>query len=69
MVGATMTIAIGSIQVAFEEATNRWVNTALGGDLMVSSDREQPVELRARLRRWGAARGWGVTVAPTGPLC
>lgn len=31
--------------------------------------REQPVELRARLRRWGAARGWGVTVAPTGPLC
>jgi hypothetical protein len=31
--------------------------------------RDQPVELRARLRRWGAARGWRVTVAPTGPLC
>ncbi len=31
--------------------------------------RDQPVELGARLRRWGAARGWGVTVAPAGPLC
>ena len=31
--------------------------------------RDQPIELRARLRRWGAARGWGVTVAPAGPLC
>jgi len=30
--------------------------------------REQPLELRARLRRWGAAQGWGVTVAPAGPL-
>ncbi len=30
--------------------------------------REQPVELRARLRRWGAAQGWGVTVAPAGSL-
>lgn len=29
--------------------------------------RDQPVELRARLRAWGAARGWGVTVAPAGP--
>lgn len=30
--------------------------------------REQPLELRARLRRWGSARGWGVTVAPAGSL-
>ena len=49
MVGATMTIAIGSIQVAFDEAISRWVNTALGGDLMVSSDREQPVEFTDQL--------------------
>ena len=31
--------------------------------------RDRPEEFRARLRRWGAARGWGVTVAPAGPLC
>jgi ABC-type antimicrobial peptide transport system permease subunit len=49
MVGATMTIAIGSIQVAFEEATNRWVNNALGGDLTVTSDRQQPVEFANQL--------------------
>ena len=30
--------------------------------------RDRPEEFRARLRRWGAARGWGVTVAPAGPL-
>lgn len=31
--------------------------------------RDRPEEFRARVRRWGAARGWGVTVAPAGPLC
>ncbi len=49
MVGATMTIAIGSIQVAFEAAANRWVDTALGGDLTVTSDRQQPVEFTNQL--------------------
>jgi hypothetical protein len=24
-------------------------------------------EFRLRMRQWGAARGWGVTVAPCGP--
>lgn len=26
-------------------------------------------EFRVRVRQWGAARGWGVTVAPCGPTC
>ena len=26
-------------------------------------------EFRFRVRQWGAARGWGVTVAPCGPDC
>ena len=26
-------------------------------------------EFRVRVRQWGAARGWGVTVAPCGPAC
>jgi hypothetical protein len=26
-------------------------------------------EFRVRVRQWGAARGWGVTVAPCGPDC
>ncbi len=31
--------------------------------------RDRPEEFRGRIRRWGAARGWAVTVAPCGPLC
>lgn len=27
------------------------------------------MEFRVRVRQWGAARGWGVTVAPCGPNC
>ena len=26
-------------------------------------------EFRVRVRQWGAARGWGVTVAPCEPAC
>jgi hypothetical protein len=26
-------------------------------------------EFRVRVRQWGSARGWGVTVAPCGPAC
>ncbi|MDP3911105.1 MAG: hypothetical protein Q8Q14_12010 [Gemmatimonadales bacterium] len=26
-------------------------------------------EFRLRMRQWGAARGWGVTVAPCGTSC
>ncbi|MGH7539219.1 MAG: hypothetical protein ACREMF_11340 [Gemmatimonadales bacterium] len=28
---------------------------------------DQPAEFRARVRGWGAARGWAVTVAPCAP--
>jgi hypothetical protein len=30
---------------------------------------EAPAEFRERIRRWGAARGWTVTVASCRPLC
>ena len=30
--------------------------------------RDRPEEFGSRVRRWGAARGWAVTVAPCGPL-
>jgi ABC-type antimicrobial peptide transport system permease subunit len=49
MVGATMTIAIGSIQVAFEDALNNWIDTAIGGDLTVSSERGQRIEFSNQL--------------------
>lgn len=26
-------------------------------------------DFRLRMRQWGVARGWGVTVAPCGPSC
>jgi hypothetical protein len=28
---------------------------------------DSTTEFRLRVRQWGAARGWGVTVAPCGP--
>jgi len=30
---------------------------------------DPPVAFRARVREWGAARGWGLTVAPCGSNC
>ncbi|MBI1967587.1 MAG: hypothetical protein HYS40_06325 [Gemmatimonadetes bacterium] len=30
--------------------------------------RDRPEEFRCRVRRWGAAQGWAVTVAPCEPL-
>jgi ABC-type antimicrobial peptide transport system permease subunit len=44
MVGATMIIAIGSLQTAFDSALGEWVDTAMGGDLMVSAERGQRVQ-------------------------
>ncbi len=49
MVGATMTIAIGSIQAAFDGALNDWVDSTLGGDLTVESERGQPIEFANQL--------------------
>jgi hypothetical protein len=31
--------------------------------------RDAPDQFRGRVRRWGAARGWAVTVAPCGRPC
>jgi ABC-type antimicrobial peptide transport system permease subunit len=44
MVGATLTIAIGSMRAAFDGAINDWVDNILGGDLTVESERGQRVE-------------------------
>lgn len=49
MVGATLTIAIGSIQTAFDDALNDWVDTTLGGDLTVESERGQRPEVANQL--------------------
>lgn len=49
MVGATMTIAIGSIRAAFDQTMTDWVNTTLGGDLIVSSQRGQRLDFANQL--------------------
>jgi ABC-type antimicrobial peptide transport system permease subunit len=43
MVGATLTIAIGSMRTAFDGAINEWVDNTLGGDLTVEAERGQQI--------------------------
>lgn len=47
-----------------------WVRLEREGDAGCLAARirhnDSPDELRGRIRRWGAARGWAVTVAPCG---
>ena len=49
MAGATLTIAIGSIQVAFDSAIDEWVDNTLGGDLTVQAERGQGIEFADQL--------------------
>jgi ABC-type antimicrobial peptide transport system permease subunit len=49
MVGATLTIAIGSMQSAFDGAINEWVDNTLGGDLTVEAERGQQIEFSNQL--------------------
>jgi ABC-type antimicrobial peptide transport system permease subunit len=49
MVGATMTIAIGSIQTAFDSTLNIWVDNTIGGDLTVTPHRRQSREFANQL--------------------
>jgi len=49
MVGATLTIAIGSMQTAFNGAINEWVDNTLGGDLTVESQRGQNIDFAYQL--------------------
>lgn len=56
---------VAGLEVTWQRVEREGVASCLAAHVR---HREQPLELRARLRRWGAARGWGVTVAPAGPL-
>jgi putative ABC transport system permease protein len=49
MVGATLTIAIGSMRTAFDGAINEWVDNTLGGDLTVEAERGQQIEFSNQL--------------------
>jgi ABC-type antimicrobial peptide transport system permease subunit len=49
LAGATLTIAISSIQVAFDSAIREWVDNTLGGDLTVEAERGQDVEFANQL--------------------
>lgn len=49
MVGATLTIAIGSMRTAFDGAINEWVDNTLGGDLTVEAHRGQRIEFTNQL--------------------
>jgi hypothetical protein len=57
--------ALGAIRV-------QWARIEREGDAACLAARvahaEAPEDFRARVRRWGAARGWSVTVAPGRPL-
>ncbi|UCC87700.1 MAG: ABC transporter permease [Anaerolineales bacterium] len=49
MVGATLTIAIGSLQAAFDGAISEWVDKTLGGDLTVAAQRGQRIDFASQL--------------------
>jgi hypothetical protein len=55
------------------ETTVTWVRIEREGRVACLAARvrhpDAGVEFRVRVRQWGAARGWGVTVAPCGPDC
>lgn len=57
---------------ALADATVAWVRVEREGGAACLAARvrhgDRPEDFRARVRRWGAARGWAVTVAPGRPL-
>ena len=58
---------------ALPDTTVTWLRIEREGRVACLAARvrhNDPVtEFRIRVRQWGAARGWGVTVAPCGPAC
>jgi hypothetical protein len=50
-----------------------WVRVEREGEAACLAARvhheDPPADFRGRVRRWGAARGWAVTVAPCGRPC
>lgn len=49
MVGISMVISIGAMSRSFQNDIDAWVNTSVGGDLIVRSPLEMPFEFGARL--------------------
>ena len=58
---------------ALAETTVTWIRIEREGRVACLAARvrhgDPTPEFRVRVRQWGAARGWGVTVAPCGPAC
>jgi hypothetical protein len=58
---------------ALPETTVTWLRIEREGRVACLAARVRHIdpvtEFRVRVRQWGAARGWGVTVAPCGPAC
>ena len=58
---------------ALPETTVTWCRMEREGRVACLAARvrhsDAVTEFRIRVRQWGAARGWGVTVAPVGPNC
>ena len=56
---------------ALDGMTVTWVRVEREGSVACLAARvrhtDPVMEFRLRVRQWGAARGWGVTVAPCGP--
>jgi hypothetical protein len=58
---------------SLSETVVTWVRVEREGAVACLAARvrhtDSVTEFRTRVRQWGAARGWGVTVAPCGPVC
>jgi ABC-type antimicrobial peptide transport system permease subunit len=50
MVGAVMTIAIGSMNAAFKKTLHEWVDTALGGDLSITAEQFQRLDVMNQIQ-------------------
>lgn len=65
MVGVVMTIAIGSMNAAFRKTLNEWVDTALGGDLTISADSGQRLEVISQIESIeGVGRATPLQIVP-----
>ena len=49
MVGISMVISIGAMSRSFQNDIDGWVNTSVGGDLIVRSPLEMPIDFQTRL--------------------
>jgi putative ABC transport system permease protein len=49
MIGAALTIGVGAVRAAFGQAANKWINVAVGGDLVVTINQEQRAQFTSQL--------------------